>query len=390
MITAPAFWFRPPAAPGLAARALAPLGALYGAATARRLRLGAGKGLALDGVRVICVGNLNVGGTGKTPTVIALIEALRARGHAPVVLGRGHGGRLSGPVQVDPARHDAAQVGDEALLLAAFAPVWVARRRADGLRAAAAAGARVLVMDDGFQDPALRVDLAIVVVDAARGFGNGLCLPAGPLREPVPAGLARADLVVSIGDAGAQAAFAARWGATIAALAHPPPRLQAEVAPLPMGMDWRGMRVLAFAGIGHPDKLFATLRALGADVVGGVGLADHQPLGAALMARLARQAAGAGAQLVTTEKDAVRLPPALRMQVLTLPVRLRWQAPERPATAAAGTAAATADEGPADRAQTAAPVQADSELPGVAGWLPNGWPGGLPPALDRALAQIGL
>ena len=315
---APAFWNR--RRPGWQAYLLSPLAAIVARATAARVA----RAPDLRPERpVICLGNLNAGGTGKTPSVIALTALLLDRGVKPGVVSRGYGGTHEGPVRVDPAEHGAEEVGDEPLLIAAFAPVWVAKDRAAGVRAAIEGGSEVVILDDGHQNPAVEKALSIVVIDAKVGFGNGFVIPAGPLREPVQAGLQRADAVLAIGSPDAQAAFAADWGGHI-----PWPVLTASLKPLQTGLPISGLRVLAFAGIGRPEKFFDTLRQEGAEILRAVPLSDHQPLTEGLMRRLVADADSTGAQIVTTEKDAVRLPKSFRQRVMTVPVRLEFDDPD--------------------------------------------------------------
>jgi tetraacyldisaccharide 4'-kinase len=305
----PEFW----AEPGLLPTLLQPLAWGYAAAAAARR---AWTRPWRAPVPVICVGNLVAGGAGKTPVALALARRLGAQGRVVHLVSRGYGGRLAGPLAIDGARHHAAEVGDEPLLLAEAAPCWVARDRVAGARAAIAAGARLLLLDDGFQNPSLAKDLSLVVVDGGYGFGNGRVLPAGPLREPLGAGLARADAVVLIGADRAGIAPQLAGKRVLRA------RLVAENA-----AEFAGREVVGFAGIGRPAKFFATLDAAGAKIVARHAFADHHPYGADEMRRLLAEAEGARALLVTTAKDAVRLPPEWRGRVGVLEVAVVFDDP---------------------------------------------------------------
>ena len=319
---APLFWNRPR---GLLSRLLYPLELVWISATRRRLAKGAWEALP---VPVICVGNINVGGTGKTPTVIALIEICTELGVSAHVVSRGYGGSETGPLKIDERTHDARQVGDEPLLISAFGPCWVAKNRAAGAKAAIAAGADVIILDDGFQNPALAKDLNVVVIDAEVGFGNGRVMPAGPLRERLSDGLARADIVAPIGTPTTQR----RLVESTPEVARKP-IWAGEILPLETGMDWSGTRFIAFAGIGRPGKFFATLSALGAEVVATYEFADHALYTDAILQRLQAEAKAKSAQLVTTEKDVARLPVDFRRNVLALPVRLAFNDREAVKTA---------------------------------------------------------
>lgn len=302
---APGFWQRD----GVLPRALAPVERLVAQAAARRI---ARPGWQAP-VPVICCGNATVGGAGKTTLALDLTNRLLARGVAVHCLSRGYGGRVAGPWQVHVGRDGAEAVGDEPLLLAAVAPTWVGRDRAASARAAVAAGAAALVMDDGLQHPGLVQDLALLVVDGAVGFGNGRVLPAGPLRERLKAAAKRCHAAVLIG---ADACGAA------AALPQHLPVLRARLIGT-AGFD--GRRVLAFAGIARPGKLGETLTAAGAVVVELRAFADHHVFRPVEVEQVLSEARRLGAVAVTTAKDAVRLPPGFREQVEVAGVRIAWQ-----------------------------------------------------------------
>lgn len=269
-------------------------------------------------IPIICVGNLTAGGTGKTPATMAIAERLKSMGHKPHIVSRGYGGSEKGPLRVDERLHEASEVGDEPLLLSHFAPTWVSKKKTRGVKAAIDAGADSIILDDGFQNMSIRKNLSIIVADTDLGFGNGHIIPAGPLRETITSGLNRMDLLISVGSTESQEKFREKYKYFISKKDH----IQANIVPILTGLDWKGLRVFAFAGIGNPEKFFNTLRSLGADVVLTKKLADHKRFDDKLLSRLSKEAIKLNAQLVTTEKDAIRLPLTFRDKILTLPIRL--------------------------------------------------------------------
>lgn len=302
---APDIWTRTDSAARIAVSALAPFGWIYGATVAWKAKHAMP---FRPKAKIVCIGNLTAGGSGKTPITMAVARALMARRFRPVILSRGYRGRIRGPAFVDLATNAAAKTGDEPLLLAQAAPVIVARDRAAGARLADAEGFDAVVMDDGHQNFSVAKDLSIVVVDAETGFGNGHILPAGPLREPVAQGLARADAVILAGDG------------TPNLQGFSGPVLRARLVPANTDR-LNGASVVAFAGIGRPQKFFDTLKALGANIGEACGYADHHVYTAAEVARLKAKARDNNAMLITTEKDFVRLAPLQRENIAVLSVR---------------------------------------------------------------------
>lgn len=304
---APDFWRRPDAT---AARILDPIGRLYGSVG----RLARPKSRRRAPVPVVCIGNAVVGGAGKTPVAMAVAALLAGAGLRPHFLSRGYGGRLKGPVRVDPERHDARHVGDEPLLLARHGPTWVSRNRHAGAAAAAAEGAGSIVMDDGFRNRSLAPDLSLLVADGAVGYGNGRVFPAGPLREPPECAHACADGLIVVGPERVP-------------LPNGLPRIGADLVPAPGSEHLAGKRLLAFAGIGRPAKFLGTLQDLGAEVADFTAFPDHHRYRPDEVRALVARAAELNAQCITTEKDFVRLPAEVRDATGTVAVMIRWTDP---------------------------------------------------------------
>jgi tetraacyldisaccharide 4'-kinase len=298
---------------GSLAQMLEPFGRIYGAiTTARASQANAPRAP----IPVISVGGLTVGGSGKTPVTMSLTERLQDLGQKTAVVLRGYGGRLAGPLRVSPDEHSSNDVGDEALLHANIGPTWIARKRILGVKDAAANGATVAILDDGHQHPGLHKDLRLIVIDGSNPWGNGYVFPAGPLREKVASGLRRADAVVMMGED--------KFGV---ARDLPPdlPLLHASLIPDPLALSLRGQAVVAFAGIGNPQKFVDTLQHIGARIVAWHSFEDHEAFGASDIQPLLDEAFAMGAIPVTTAKDAVRLIPDQRQQVNVVSVAVLWR-----------------------------------------------------------------
>ena len=305
---APQFWYEPNT---WKAKFLYPLGYFYNLLTLLRGKLAKPQSYSC---LTICIGNLNVGGTGKTPTTIALAQHFLKKGLQVHVVSRGYKGKFQGTFLVDPQKHKSDEVGDEPLLMSEFTSVWVSNKRKNGIAAAENAGAQIVLLDDGFQDPSFHKDFSLIVVDGEKGFGNKKCMPAGPLRENIVQGFKRADALVIVG----QRIYKFDTFPTHLKIIH------STLKPIETGMNWKEGKYLAFAGIADHSKFFKTLRSLGANLIDCVALSDHQNLDGQVLKRLERKANSAHAQLVTTEKDAVRLSNTYRKKVLSLPVRIEF------------------------------------------------------------------
>ena len=304
---APLFWYR---LAGLEAALLAPFGQIY--RTAGRIRRIFATPYRAP-IPVVCVGNVVAGGAGKTPTALALAHRLQRTGAKPVFVTRGYGGRERGPLRVDPLRHKAQDVGDEALILASAAECWIGGDRAATLRAAAESSqATHVIMDDGLQNPNVASTLNLLVIDGASGLGNSHIIPAGPLRESLEDALARVAAVVMIGQESPE----------VARRLMNVPVLRARLEPqLPKDFA-REKPCLAFAGIGRPEKFFTSCREAGLTLALTRNFPDHHPFSEPELRKLCDEAARHGLRLITTAKDWVRLPDSYRASITVLPVAL--------------------------------------------------------------------
>ncbi len=287
---------------------LYPLGKLYAIATRLNLKFHTPQKVS---VPVICIGNLTAGGSGKTPTAIAIASMLQAMGYQPFFVSRGYGGKLKN-VLVDINTHTPKQVGDEPLLLAQVAPVVVNPDRFQGAQTAISHGADIIIMDDGFQNPKLNKDLSFLVFDGTVGYGNGYCVPAGPLREELSQGIKRAQAMIIIGDDKQALKSQISLPCFEGKIAAQKPKIKTS-------------KVIAFAGIGRPEKFFQSLKDLGIEPIETIDFPDHHFYTTQELENLIQKAQDKGCSLITTSKDFVKIPHHLQSHFHVLEITIKWQ-----------------------------------------------------------------
>ncbi len=317
-MTPPKFWNETTCLQRLVARALTPLGWIYGTLVLARLEWGRTTKVS---VPVICVGNITMGGTGKTPMVIYLTKLLSSLGYTPHILTRGYGGALEGVIQVNTEIHTAAQVGDEPLLLARHAPVWRSKDRVAAAHKAINRGATILIMDDGLQNPSLHKDISFAIFDGTSKAGNGRVFPAGPLRQSLSSGLDLIDGIIYLNNEDQDFEFKlaeiaekrgrekiVRFSGKVQSTSQPKPKTQ----------------YMAFAGIGVPEKFLKTLSERKFTVSQSHFFSDHYAYTASDIQKLLDMAKSQNLRLVTTEKDAIKIPPTLLQEIDVVCIALEF------------------------------------------------------------------
>ena len=284
-------------------------GCIYAFATWLRIKLIKPKKVK---VPVICIGNLTAGGSGKTPVSISIAKILKNSGKTPYFVSRGYGGNLSN-IEVDINIHSPIEVGDEPLLLAKEAPVIVNHKRFDGATRAVSNGANIIIMDDGFQNPQLYKDKSFLVIDGNVGLGNMFPIPAGPMREFYSHGKKRAQAVIILGDD----------KTSVAEKFNDLPIFYGNI--VPKKPQTRYKKVVAFAGIGRPQKFYNSLKNCELEVIKTFDFPDHYFYKNDDIKEIVETAEKLGAEIYTTSKDFVKIPAAYKDKINVLEISISWK-----------------------------------------------------------------